>query len=73
MRRLEQHSEIVTGWLGNYGGAVHAVVRSEFERNVQDLLKPFKERNVSGSLYFARKANKLSWFVSEAKRLEYRR
>ncbi len=49
---------------------MHAVVRSEFERNCHDLLRPFKERNVSGSLYFARKANKLSWFVAAAKRLE---
>jgi diaminopimelate decarboxylase len=70
MRRLEQHSEICIGWLEQYGGVVHAVVRAEFERNVCDLLQPFKEREVKGSLYFARKANKLSWFVAAAKKLE---
>ena len=46
---------------------LHAVVTSEFKRNVKDLLSPLEERGIAGGLFFARKANKLPWFVTAAK------
>lgn len=50
-----------------YGSPVHLLVGQEFKRNVQDLLSPLKARALNGGLFFARKANKLPWFVSLAR------
>ncbi|MBX9685327.1 MAG: alanine racemase [Candidatus Obscuribacterales bacterium] len=46
---------------------VHVLAASEFRRNVAALLSVLQSRQVSGSLFFARKANKLPWFVQLAK------
>jgi diaminopimelate decarboxylase len=67
MEQLLQKPAAVSGWIQQYGSPLHVVVRSEFQRNAADLLAPFKERGVEGGLFFARKANKLPWFVSAAK------
>lgn len=45
------------------GSPVHVLVASEFSRNVSAVLSAFQSRGVSGGLFFARKANKLPWFV----------
>lgn len=58
---------VVHGLLKTYGSPAHLVVTSEFQRNASDLLAPFKARKLDGGLYFARKANKLPWFVTAAK------
>lgn len=50
-----------------HGSPLHIVVTSEFRRNVADLLQPIQQRGLTGGLFFARKANKLPWFVSAAK------
>jgi diaminopimelate decarboxylase len=67
MQRLLAQPETVRALVESYGSPLHVVVDSEFKRNVGDLLSPLKERKIDGSLYFARKANKLPWFVSAAK------
>lgn len=67
MKRLIEKPGVASAWLSAYGSPLHVVVESEFRRNVKDLRSPLIDRNVSGSLFFARKANKLPWFVSLAK------
>jgi diaminopimelate decarboxylase len=66
MRRLIERPEIAGAWLEQHGSPVHVVVVSEFERNVKDLLSAIHSRALSGGLFFARKANKLPWFVTAA-------
>ncbi len=65
-RMLDSHA-VLSDWLQKHGSPVHIVVGSEFRRNVRDLLSPFQQRGMSGGLFFARKANKLPWFVTLAK------
>jgi len=67
MRRFLERPDIARELLASHGSPTHIVVTSEFRRNVKDLLSPFEARNVSGGLFFARKANKLPWFVTAAK------
>lgn len=67
MAALLKQKQLVNSLATTYGSPAHLVVLSEFRRNVKDLLSPLKERNVDGGLFFARKANKLPWFVSAAK------
>lgn len=67
MRQLFERPEIARDWLREHGSPVHVVVASEFERNVKDLLSALHSRGLSGGLFFARKANKLPWFVTMAK------
>lgn len=67
MAALLKQEQLVNSLATTYGSPAHLVVVSEFRRNVKDLLSPLKERNVDGGLFFARKANKLPWFVSAAK------
>src|ERR1700742_4550757 len=67
MERLIQNPRAVREWISTHGSPLHAVVTAEFKRNVKDLLSPFKERGLAGGLFFARKANKLPWFVTAAK------
>lgn len=67
MAALLQQEQLVNSLATTYGSPAHLVVVSEFRRNVKDLLSPLKERNIDGGLFFARKANKLPWFVSAAK------
>ncbi|HEY9869607.1 MAG TPA: alanine racemase [Candidatus Obscuribacterales bacterium] len=62
-----ERPEIARDWLQQHGSPVHVVVASEFERNVNDLLSALHSRGLSGGLFFARKANKLPWFVTMAK------
>lgn len=56
----------VQAWLESYGSPLHVTVLSEFKNNIENLQKPLHERNIKGGLFFARKANKLPWFVKEA-------
>ena len=66
---MEQAVEDVSraqNWLETYGSPLHVTVLSEFKNNIEDLQKPLVERNIKGGLFFARKANKLPWFVKEA-------
>jgi|AGTN01.3.fsa_nt_gi Diaminopimelate decarboxylase len=67
MAALLQQDQLIKTIVSTYGSPAHLLVTSEFKRNVEDLLSPLKERNVDGGLFFARKANKLPWFVSAAK------
>jgi diaminopimelate decarboxylase len=67
MERLLGDPAAAFALVKSHGSPVHAVVTSEFHRNVQDLLSPLKERKLNGGLYFARKANKLPWFVEAAR------
>lgn len=67
MRSLLEKPVLISDWLNNYSSPCHVVYTPEFHRNVHDLLSPLKARGLEGSLFFARKANKLSCFVSEAK------
>jgi diaminopimelate decarboxylase len=67
MRKLIEHSSTAKSLVDLHGSPVHAVVTSEFKRNIKDLLNPIKSRNLSGGIFFARKANKLPWFVTAAK------
>src|SRR5271154_1708310 len=66
MEQLIAQPQTAQKWLQEYGSPVHVVVASEFNRNVKDLLSPLSVRGISGGLFFARKANKLAWFVSAA-------
>lgn len=66
MRKFVEHPTAAKVWLAAHNSPLHAVVTSEFRRNAQDLLSPLKARNLNGGLYFARKANKLPWFVRVA-------
>jgi diaminopimelate decarboxylase len=68
MRKFVQQTKLVADLLNSNGSPVHILVASEFGRNVDNLLEPFLERKVEGGLFFARKANKLPWFVSEAQK-----
>lgn len=66
-QRLVERPDIARSWLQSHGSPLHVVVASEFKRNVQDLMPAFESRHLSGGLFFARKANKLPWFVTAAK------
>ncbi len=67
MKDLLQKPAKIRQWIDAYGSPCHLVNKSEFDRNIGDLLSPFKSRGLKGSLFFARKANKLACFVSAAK------
>lgn len=67
MRNLIEKPGVASAWLSAYGSPLHVVVESEFKRNIKDLRSPLQDRGVAGSVFFARKANKLPWFVSLAK------
>ena len=70
MESLLEHPEQARNYLNALGSPLHVTVASEFRRNVRDLLSPLSERGVSGGLFFARKANKLPWFVISARDAE---
>lgn len=53
--------------IAKFGSPLHLVATEEFSRNVGDLLAPLQSRGLEGGLYFARKANKLPWFVQTAR------
>lgn len=67
MKQLFQSPSTVSRLLKTHGSPVHVTVASEFRRNIATLLSALRERGVSGGLFFARKANKLPWFVKLAK------
>jgi diaminopimelate decarboxylase len=67
MQRLIEQPALCKKLPAEYGSPVHVVVVSEFKRNVDDLLQPIKARSLKGGLFFARKANKLPFFVKAAK------
>ncbi|MCA9800509.1 MAG: alanine racemase [Cyanobacteria bacterium HKST-UBA02] len=52
--------DLVTEW----GSPLHLFATAPFDENVEALGAPLRERGLDGGLYFARKANKLPWFVS---------
>jgi diaminopimelate decarboxylase len=63
MAELLKRPDLIRQLLVKYGSPSHIVMPTEFERNVDDLLKPFQDRKLEGGLFFARKANKLPWFL----------
>lgn len=67
MQRFMEDPSLALGLVAEFGSPLHIVVTEEFNRNVRDLLEPLKRRGLSGGLYFARKANKLPWFVQSAR------
>lgn len=69
MESLLDQPDTALRWVEEFGSPLHVVVQSEFERNAHELKSAFLERNLDGMLYFARKANKLPWFVSAAKHI----
>lgn len=66
MNDLIKEPPLLHQWLQTHGSPLHVVNGEEFRRNVHDLLGVFKQRQLTGGLYFARKANKLPWFVTLA-------
>ncbi|MBY0552229.1 MAG: hypothetical protein K2W95_33425 [Candidatus Obscuribacterales bacterium] len=66
MSELSKQPQLLKQWLETHGSPLHVVNGEEFRRNVHDLLSVFKPRGLTGGLYFARKANKLPWFVKLA-------
>ena len=66
MKDLLLRSDLVSSLLGKYCAPLHLVVESEFQRNVTDFVAAMKARNLQGMVFFARKANKLPFFVSAA-------
>lgn len=67
MKQFMETPSIANELLRNYGSPLHITVASEFRRNVAALLSAVQTRGISGGLFFARKANKLPWFVKLAK------
>lgn len=67
MRRVVKTPHVVKALVEKYGSPVHVVEKFEFARNANDLMEPLKSRKVFGGLFFARKANKLPWFVTAAR------
>jgi diaminopimelate decarboxylase len=67
MQQLLASSEIIKDWIDLYGSPLHIINDSEFVRNANDLLQPLKSHGLTGNLFFARKANKLPWFVTAAR------
>ncbi len=67
MRTLTETDGRVRRLSHYFGSPFHIVVDSEFGRNAADLLQPLRDRGISGGLFFARKANKLPWFVTAAR------
>lgn len=67
MHQLLQTPNKVHEWIRSYGSPLHVLNGAEFRRNVRDLVRPLADRGVSGGIYFARKANKLPWFVTLAR------
>ncbi len=66
MRSFIQQNEKSADFYRHFDLPAHLIYGAEFKRNAKDLLSPLKERNLSGGLYFARKANKLPWLVELA-------
>lgn len=67
MRELPARYDLIHNWAERFGSPLHVVVPAELKRNAKDLLNAITSRGVDGGLFFARKANKLKWFVSAAK------
>ncbi len=67
MQQVLQTPNKLHEWIRSYGSPLHVLNGSEFRRNVRDLLQPLSDRGIEGGLYFARKANKLPWFVTLAR------
>ncbi|HEY9681918.1 MAG TPA: hypothetical protein V6C86_10090 [Oculatellaceae cyanobacterium] len=67
MTKLAANPALVASLLSTHSSPLHVVVDGELQRNAKDLLAPLKDRGLHGGLYFARKANKLAWFVTMAK------
>lgn len=67
MQRFLRGHSLASSLTQAYGSPLHVFVGEEFLRNASDLLEPLRTRGIAGGLYFARKANKLPWFVSLAK------
>lgn len=70
MHKLLSRPALARQLLSAYGSPVHVVNESEFLRNARELTAPFAARGITGGLFFARKANKLPWFVEAARRAE---
>ena len=66
MKDLLLRADHVSDLLDTYGAPLHVVVESEFQRNVNDFVAAMKARNLQGMVFFARKANKLPFFVNAA-------
>jgi len=67
MRALLKEKELLRQWLNDFGSPLHVVTKQDFLQNTECLLKPMRERKLDGGLFFARKANKLAFFVEAAK------
>lgn len=67
MHKLLNRPALARQLLSAHGSPVHVVNDSEFLRNARELTAPFAARGLTGGLFFARKANKLHWFVEAAR------
>lgn len=63
MRKFVEENKNNSDFYNKFDLPAHLIYGAEFKRNAKDLLSPLQERNLSGGLYFARKANKLPWLV----------
>lgn len=67
MTAVLQEKARVKNWVREFGSPLHVVVKEEFFNNVAALQSPIRQRGLQGGLFFARKANKLAFFVEAAK------
>lgn len=66
VKALLQEPQRIFEMVRDYGSPLHLVATEELKRNAADLIGAIKNKGLSGSLYFARKANKLGCFVQAA-------
>jgi len=62
--KLLERPDLLGNLVEEWGSPLHLFATAPFDENVEALGAPVRERGLEGGLYFARKANKLPWFVS---------
>ena len=67
MNTAISNENILKNWINLYNSPLHITELSEFRKNILDMKKTLQSRNLEGDIFFARKANKLPWFVKVAK------
>lgn len=61
-----ENRQVLQSWLSQEGSPLHVFVLDQFHKNVEDLTAPLDRLGIRGKIFFARKANKLGWFVKAA-------
>lgn len=63
---LVENRQVLQGWLTQQDSPLHVFVLDQFHKNIEDLTAPLDRLGIRGKIFFARKANKLGWFVKAA-------